>query len=272
MSNDPEKVTLDDIVFENRNKDYGAYFLRKNYANHLNRAVVIGVGIFTLIFGGAWTYQRYIDDGVIAPEKMVNYEPTYIREKIKESKQPLKQKELQKSVQAAPQIEYTVPESVSDNTLKEESIPSTDVLEVNVISGTTIEGTGDAPPFTEPGTPVEVVKPAEPEKTEDNSILETVEKLPEFPGGMAEMYKFINSHIKYPSAAQRGNISGRVFVKFVVEKDGSIGSIEILKGIGFGCDEEAARVIKSMPRWSPAKQNGKSVRVYYNMPVFYRLE
>lgn len=268
MSNDPEKVTLDDIVFENRNKDYGAYFLRKNYANHLNRAVVIGVGIFTLIFGGAWTYQKYVSE---SPEKLpevvvCDFGP------FREFEKPAEPIKRAARKAAAPQIRFVEPEPVADLTLTEDVIPSTDVLEVNVISGTTIEGTGEVPPFTEPGTPVEVVKPAEPEKTEDNGILETVEKLPEFPGGMAEMYKFINSHIKYPSAAQRGNISGRVFVKFVVEKDGSIGSIEILKGIGFGCDEEAARVIKSMPRWSPAKQNGKSVRVYYNMPVFYRLE
>jgi protein TonB len=268
MSNDPEKVTLDDIVFENRNKEYGAYFLRKNYAKHLNSAVLIGVGVFTLIFGGAWTYQKYVFESPEVPDREVIFNP----KPYPEAKKPVEalRKEVIKA--AAPQIRFTEPEPVTDLTLTEDVIPSADVLEINVIAGTTIEGTGDAPPFAGPSTPVEVVKPAEPEKTEDNSILENVEKLPEFPGGMAEMYKFINSNIKYPSAAQRGNISGRVFVKFVVEKDGSISSIEIMKGIGFGCDEEAARVIKSMPRWSPAKQNGKSVRVYYNMPVFYRLE
>jgi protein TonB len=86
------------------------------------------------------------------------------------------------------------------------------------------------------------------------------------------MYRYIGENMKYPSAAQRANVSGKVFVKFVVEKDGSIGDISILKGIGFGCDEEASRVIKSMPKWSPGRQNGRNVRVYFTMPISFRLE
>ncbi|MCP9768658.1 TonB family protein [Lacihabitans sp. LS3-19] len=118
-------------------------------------------------------------------------------------------------------------------------------------------------------------------KTEDlNKIIQkdgepiftAVETNPEFPGGVVAMYKFLGENIKYPSAAQRANINGRVFVKFVVEKDGSIGDVEVMKGIGFGCDEEAIRVMKTMPRWNPGVQNGKNVRVYYNMPVVYKLE
>jgi TonB family protein len=86
------------------------------------------------------------------------------------------------------------------------------------------------------------------------------------------MYKFIGSQIRYPSDAQRANIQGKVFVKFVVQSDGEIGRIEILKGIGFGCEEEAVRVLAKMPKWKPGMQNGKPVAVYYTMPVAFRLE
>ena len=99
-----------------------------------------------------------------------------------------------------------------------------------------------------------------------------MEQNPEFVGGQAKMYQYLGENIKYPAAAQRANISGRVFVKFVVEDDGSIGDVKVMKGIGFGCDEEAVRVVKSMPKWKPGVQNGKNVRVYYNMPIVYRLD
>jgi periplasmic protein TonB len=84
------------------------------------------------------------------------------------------------------------------------------------------------------------------------------------------MYNFITDNIRYPIEAQRNYISGRVFVKFVVEKDGSIGDVEVKKSLGYGCDEEAVRVVKLMPKWNPGSQNGKLVRVYYNMPILFK--
>ena len=123
-----------------------------------------------------------------------------------------------------------------------------------------------------PPPPPEEVKIVAIEKPKEEEIFTAVEQNPEFPGGTSEMYKYLGQNIKYPAAAQRANVSGRVFVKFVVEKDGSIGKVEVLKGIGFGCDEEAIRVIKSMPKWNPGRQNGKNVRVFYNMPVVYKLD
>ena len=109
-------------------------------------------------------------------------------------------------------------------------------------------------------------------KIQKREIFTAVEQGPEFVGGQAKMYQYLGENIKYPAAAQRANISGRVFVKFVVEDDGSIGEVNVMKGIGFGCDEEAIRVVKSMPKWKPGVQNGKNVRVYYNMPIVYRLD
>jgi protein TonB len=86
------------------------------------------------------------------------------------------------------------------------------------------------------------------------------------------MYKFLGKNLKYPTAAQRANIQGKVFLSFIVEKDGSITDIETMKGIGFGCDEEAMRVVKLMPKWIAGKQNGRNVRVKFTIPVFFRLD
>jgi TonB family protein len=98
-----------------------------------------------------------------------------------------------------------------------------------------------------------------------------VEKHPEFVGGEAAMRHYLGQNVVYPEPATRANVSGRVTLQFIVEKDGSIGTVKVLKGIGFGCDEEAVRVIKSMPNWNPGTQNGKPVRVYFTIPVIFSL-
>jgi len=85
------------------------------------------------------------------------------------------------------------------------------------------------------------------------------------------MYRFLNTNIRYPSAAARANIQGRVTLQFIVEKDGTVTSPKVLKGIGFGADEEAVRVVSSMPQWTPGMQNGRSVRVYYTIPIMFTL-
>lgn len=111
-----------------------------------------------------------------------------------------------------------------------------------------------------------------PSNKDNSEVFTTVEHNPEFPGGISNMYRYIGENIMYPSAAQKANIFGKVFLKFIVEADGSIGEIQTLKGIGGGCDEEAIRVISQMPKWQPGIQNGKPVRVYYTMPINFRLE
>lgn len=103
-------------------------------------------------------------------------------------------------------------------------------------------------------------------------IFTSVEENPQFIGGQTEMYKYIGERMNYPSTAQRAGVQGKVFVKFVVKSTGDIGNIEVLKGIGFGCDEEAVRVISQMPKWQAGKQNGKPVNVYFTMPISFRLE
>ncbi len=110
------------------------------------------------------------------------------------------------------------------------------------------------------------------ETIEEEHIFVVVESMPSFPGGEAELNKFLYKHIEYPIMARESGIQGRVFVTFVVEVDGSITDIKVSRGIGGGCDEEAVRVIKMMPRWTPGKQRGKSVRVQFNLPVKFVLQ
>jgi TonB family protein len=107
---------------------------------------------------------------------------------------------------------------------------------------------------------------------EEDTVYQIVEQMPQYTGGEEAMMKYVSENIKYPQAAKDKNIAGRVFVSFVVEKDGSIGEVKVLRGIGGGCDEEAVRVIKGMPKWKPGIQKGKPVRVSYQIPIYFKLD
>ena len=106
-------------------------------------------------------------------------------------------------------------------------------------------------------------------KEQDDAVYSIVSEQPSFPGGMQEMMKFISENRKYPAEAKAKDIHGKVIVAFVVERDGSLSDVKIRRGIGYGCDEEAIRLIKSMPKWTPGKQNGKAVRVSFMLPVTF---
>ena len=110
------------------------------------------------------------------------------------------------------------------------------------------------------------------EEVVETEIFQIVEEMPQFPGGDAKLLEYVATHIKYPQIARETGIQGRVFVGFVVEPDGSVSNVKILRGIGGGCDEEAVRVIKSLPKWKPGKQRGKAVRVSYQIPVLFKLQ
>jgi periplasmic protein TonB len=124
-----------------------------------------------------------------------------------------------------------------------------------------------APTFSDPIAPVQqgyVIDTA-------NPVFTYVEQMPRFPGDSDSLLKFLNSTVRYPDEARSKNIQGRVVVKFVVDKDGSITNPVIVRGIGGGCDEEAIRLINAMPKWTPGYHNGKAVRVYYTLPISFKL-
>ena len=108
-------------------------------------------------------------------------------------------------------------------------------------------------------------------EVEDDAIFVVAENAPEFPGGSDSLYAYIARNIKYPEAAKKEKIEGRVFVTFVIEKDGQVSSAKILRDIGGGCGEEAIRVVKNMPKWKPGTQRGKPVRFQFNLPVSFML-
>ncbi len=108
---------------------------------------------------------------------------------------------------------------------------------------------------------------SDPEKKERAFIV--VEDKPEFPGGESAMKKFIREHVQYPEQAKDNGVKGSVYVKFIVEKDGSLSNIQVIKGLGSGCDKEAKRVVKEMPEWEPGQQRGRAVRVFVRIPVHF---
>jgi len=153
--------------------------------------------------------------------------------------------------------------------------PNSDEVLVN-IGDTTKKKNAEKKPVKE----VEIVTIEEPneilvedQSTENDSlkIFTEAEFMPKFVGGEIELNKFLNKNMLYPNLAKENNIEGRVIIRFVVEKDGSLSNIEILKKLGFGCDEEVIRLIKTMPKWNPGKTYGKAVRVNYILPIVFKL-
>ena len=154
------------------------------------------------------------------------------------------------------------PKQIVKINVVEDDIKVDDDIDINV----------EADDNTEVQEYVAPVQQVEEESAEEVQIFMVVESMPEFPGGETSLYKYLAENIKYPQMAKESGIQGRVFVTFVVERDGSVTDVRVLRGIGGGCDEEAIRVVKSMPRWTPGKQRGKSVRVQYNLPVKFTLQ
>ncbi len=151
------------------------------------------------------------------------------------------------------------PKQVTQIKIVEDDVEVEDEIEIDVEADDDTE--------VEEYIPVE-----EEEEIVEAEIFTVVESMPEFPGGVGELYKYLGSSIKYPPLAKESGIQGRVFVNFVVEPNGSISNVKVLRGIGGGCDEEAMRVVKGMPSWKPGKQRGKAVRVSYNLPIKFTLQ
>ncbi len=153
--------------------------------------------------------------------------------------------------------------------------PPQQVIQLNIVEDDVeveedliIDAEADETTEVEEYIPIEVYE----EVVEEAPIFTVVESMPEFKGGMAKLYSYLGNNIKYPVMAKESGIQGKVYVTFVVERDGSITDVRVLRGIGGGCDEEAIRVVSGMPGWTPGKQRGKPVRVQYNLPVRFTLQ
>ena len=267
-------ATLDEIVFANRNKAYGAYQLRQEYRGVINRATIFGASLFILaIFGPTLMdklFQGDEDQAVMVEVDLMNLPPPPL-DPTEPPPPPPPPVEMPK----VNTVKFLPPEVKKDEEVPEETPPPTvEELKEAIAAEETVKGDPNAEEIIiapeaiaapSKGTVVEAAPAPE-------QIFTVVEQQPEYPGGAAEMYKFLSKNIKYPPAASRANVSGKVFLTFVVNTDGSIQDVSVLKGLGFGCDEEAMRVVKTMPKWKPGKQSGRSVRVKFNLPISFTLE
>ncbi len=273
-----------DLIFDGKNKDFGAYQIRKTSDRRHNMAMLymlIGLVIIFFLIIGINKYSDYR-----AEQRALELKEQ--REKMMQAQLAEEQNEPEEEEveeQKYEQPEVTVPEEVlatvqvtqiaivDADKVKNEVMDMDTQKEDNTARGVvTQEGSDDADKFKAVHEQV-VVKEPEPEvKPKEEQIFTAVEQQAEFPGGTSALMKWLSNNIRYPESAQQNDIQGRVIVKFVVEKDGSIGAVTILKGVDRDLDREAIRVVKKMPKWQPGKNNGVAVRSYFNLPVNFRLQ
>ncbi len=275
-----------DIVFSNKNKEFGAYQLRAKSDKRHNMAVLytlIGLVIVLFLIFGYSKYSDYqAEKAALEAKEKAEKMSQAILEQVEET--PEEDEEIEE--QKFEQPEVVVPEEVLATVQvtqiaivdadkgKNEVMDMETQQEDNTARGVVNqEGSDDADKFKAVQEQV-VVKEPEPEvqKPKEEQIFVAVEQPAEFPGGMAALMRWLNNNMRYPEAAQQNDIQGRVIVNFVVEKDGSIANVKIAKGVDKDLDREALRVVKKMPKWQPGKNNGVAVRSYFNLPVTFRLQ
>ena len=264
-----ERATLDDIVFEFRNKAYGAYDLRQNYPTALRNALVLGITLFLMMFLVPMLYSKWKQAADIEQFKddtktiLVELDPT-VKPIIEPPKIEIPPKQATERF-ITPEVKTEAPD--------ETELPPVEKLEHAAISNVTQAGNDDETQIVE--APVDVPK-AEIRtlemRPEEPTGIYNLEIQPDFMGGQKAMMEYLYKNLKYPNPAIKSGVSGRVHLQFTIEPDGSLSNVSVLKGIGFGCDEEAMRVVKLMPNWKPGKQSGRAVRVKFNLPIVFSLE
>lgn len=273
-----------DIIFAEKNKEFGAYQIRKKSDKRHNMAMLymlMGlVVVFCLILGlnkySAYRAEKAALELQEQREKMMDAQIAQ-EEEVEEQEEPEEQKFEQPEVTVPEEVLATVQVTqiaiVDADQVKNEVMDMDTQKEDNTARGVvTQEGSDDADKFKAVQEQV-VVKEPEPEvKHKEEEIFVAVEQQAEFPGGQAALMKWLSQNVRYPETAQQNDVQGRVIVKFVVEKDGSIGTATILKGVDKDLDREALRVVKKMPKWQPGKNNGVAVRSYFNLPVVFKLQ
>ena len=276
---DPKWV---DMVFAGKNKEYGAYQLRKGTSGRNIKSLLILV-IAAALVGGflAWKVieQKQAEEQQAYMEAMELAKLQQQAKKEEKKKEPVKPKiEPKKEIPVARETQkFTAPVIKKDELVKEENqVKQMDQLDAKVAVGTkdeegvkdrNIEAVRSDIAVATPPPP-----PPAPKPEVSNKVFDVVEEMPSFPGGQGALMSFLNSNIKYPVVAQENGVQGRVIVGFVVERDGSITDVKVMRSVDPSLDREAQRVVKAMPRWKPGKQNGSAVRVKYNVPVVFRLQ
>ena len=251
-----------DLIFEGKNQAYGAYKLRKGTSRRNIISIIIVVVVALLAFS-VIAIKKIVDANT---EKVASTQVTELsnleqKQKKAEVKKQIKVQEPEKVVERVKSsVKFTAPVIKKDSEVKpEDEIKTQDH----------VKGNDDA--NGEVLKAKEVIAQPEPPKVEENKVFDMVEEMPSFPGGPAALMQFLLSNTHYPAVAQENGVQGRVTVSFVVEKDGSITDVQVARSADPSLDKEAVRVVKSMPRWTPGRQNGSTVRVKFNVPVTFRL-
>ena len=272
-----------DLVFEGKNKDFGAYVIRTDSPKRHTRAVVytvlgallVGLLAFGLIKVNEYIEQKRIADMAEQEEVLIDMsqeaeEPEEQQERLEQPKPEVLPEEVLKSVKVT---ELQIVED--DKVKKEDEIKTQDELkETETAFGQkdNEKGTEDRNVTRTLKEEVVVEKKEEKPKEVKEEVFRSVEQMPQFPGGEAALMKYLQSHINYPPMAAENNVQGRVVVQFVVDKTGKVGEVKVVRSVDKDLDKEAVRVCKSLPKFTPGRQNGQAVSVWYTLPVTFKLQ
>ena len=243
-----------DLVFEGKNQAYGAYQLRKNTGARNLKALItmfIGFAIIAAIVIAKVSIENYIAAQNAAIEADVELASLAEKKEAKVEKKDEPEVEKVEIERVKSSVAFTVPEIKKDSEVKEDQEMKSQEEEAG---GEVLKAK-------------EVIAEPEPPKVEESKVFDVVEEMPQFPGGPSALFEYLSKNIKYPVVAEENGVQGRVIVTFVVERDGSITDVKVVKSVDPSLDKEAQRVVKSMPHWIPGKQNGSAVRVKYTVPV-----
>jgi protein TonB len=252
MKRNEKKVPeFDEIIFGNRNREYGAFRLRKQYKSVTSLSILSGAVFATLLVGALFfSVER----------STASTGPVTVVIELTDPLIPvIETPEVKPPAALTRVVRNLLPEVVTDTTAVTTYIPTTDELNATVTNGIVTENVV----YTEK---VDSVVPVE----EKPRIL--VEEMPEFPGGIPALLKYVGDNLVYPAEAQELNMQGKVTLRFVVNRDGSVDRIEVMKGVDPLLDNEAVRVVKTLPKFKPGKQQGVPVPVWFSLPVVFQIK
>lgn len=270
-----------DLVFDSRNKAYGAYAIRQQTGkrNVWSMLAVLLLGV--LMYGGLQLKNKIDADREARLRQEQAAELSALEaeaEKKKDEPKVERQEIIQEKKEVIEEVKsstaFQVPEIKKDNEVKNQVVSQDEVMEKKEAIGSfNVEGTNDK------GATLKVEQQLKDEKVEEKpkedlsrKVFDVVEKMPSYPGGNAALQRWLSSNITYPAAAAENGVEGRVIVAFVVETDGSVSDVRIARGVDPSLDREALSVVKRMPKWIPGMQNGSPVRVKFNVPVTFKLQ
>lgn len=255
-----------ELIFQGKNKEYGAYKMRSESDKRHNVAMII-IAIIAIVGFSLPTLIKMVKP----KEKEIMTEVTTLskmdKAEVKNDVKKVAPVEPPPALKSS--IRFTAPVIKKDEEVRDdEQIKSQEQLTNTKVAISIADVKGN----DEKGKDIADVKVAVTQEVVEEKPYTVIEQMPQFPGGEAELMSFIGKSIKYPVIAQENGIQGKVILRFVVSKTGVISNIEVLRSLDPACDKEAVRVVKTLPKWIPGKQNGVNVPVYFTLPIQFRLE